>query len=752
MPFDQLLLAACSSAPVAANALPQATLAFEYNPTSDANLPGIGAGDNATVNTATDMTGNGRTGTQTASAGPERKFAAINGVNTFNFIQANLDSLLVGSGTTFSSGVYAIGIDGVFQFPAFSQLYQIIRIYTETSAANRFGVQVTTGGKIQVVSRREVGNANSTVTSTIGLTAGVQSFVSVQVDYSNGQVRVVIDDAVETLTASWSSGTGPTSSSPSSAAPAIGRIPSSSVAMNCYVGSIRCWTGSMPIADVQTQRMAMQAIFDTPLQTVAVDPPTSSLGYNKFYRSLAGVASVPVAGTVTIGADADIEMRLIDAATRVASGGWSTIATSSGLVWSATPSIPVGSWYLQFRKLGENDTDAITDTTNRVGVGFVILMIGLSNVQKFWAAFGSQDTRYSPYPIAVPVSSSSVFLGNRRWSAFGYYGVEQTMRTSQNSTGTNEPYTGPLLAGCGGNALAAFCLQLQTAESIPVMTLAYAVGGTAISYWVDGGVGWSNLVDTLEAPGAPGWDIDGTFLVCGEGDARDGTSYDDYYASLEAIHDQLRTKTGDANTKLWITAPNSSITSTTTDASMNAVLDASLQYIEDDADALFGYSIRDFSLSSDNLHPDREVYENDSAPRMAMTFRHDLGLVAGSGVGPEISGGTAAIGANSANITVTQHGGTTLVDGTGSASGTNLTGLDVIVDGTPRAILTSALNAGSIDLTWDGAATVASVDIANMRGRAPDTTNPIRDNQTIPGSSVGCPLQPTNGYFRITAT
>lgn len=741
-----------AAAPIAQASLPQATLAFEYNPTSDANLPGIAAADNSTVNTATDMTGNGLTGTAPTTTGPERKIAGINGVNVFNFKSANVDLLIVNNALAFSKSQYALGVDGVLQLDNFTSTYSWFRIPTAVAAAYRFGVQITTAGKFRILSRRLATDANNDQTSTIGLTVGVASFVSIQVDYAKASIRIVVDGLTETLSVvtggapGWTSGTGPTESSDSFTTPNLGRIPSGTPALNAYMGSFRCWTGDMPISAVQTQRTAMQALFNTPLTTVAVDPPTSSLGYNKFYRAVAGVAAVPVSGTVILGADADIEMRRINAATLAADGAWATIATSAGGVWSATPSIPEGSWYLQFRKVGERDVDAVTDTANRVGVGFVLLMIGQSNGMRQWAG---GTMRFSPYPVTLPVVSTNTILGSRRWSGYGWFSPTEAIRFNANGAGTNEPYTGPLLPdGCGGNGLTQMCLQMQTEEGVPLCVLGYNIGGTDLESWLTGGSSWSNLLATIDVTGGPGWNIDGTLLVAGEANANAGTSKADYMDMMGQIHDQLRAETGDANTKLWVSIVGAS--TVPTDAEINEIIDAQIEYCATEPDAYLSYSARDAVLL-DSQHPVATTYEDRFGPRIIQTMRYDLGLVAAPAIGPEISGGTAAIGANSANVTVTQHGGTTLLDAAGSASGTGLTSFTVEVDGTARNV-TAALNAGSIDLTWDGAATVSTIDIGYMRGAVPDVGNCIYDDTTIPGSDLGAPLQPTNGLFRITAT
>lgn len=262
-------------APLAGDNFP-ATLVFEFNPTSDSNLPGISAADNSTVNTATDMTGNGRNATATVSNGPNRAIGAINSVNVFDFIGANNDGMTIGSSLSVFNNAAAIGLDGVIQIASFAATYNLLKTFASVTTNNRFTVQVLTSGKLRVSTRRVGSDATVNTDSPFALTAGVQSYVSVQVDYVLGFVRFQIDDNVTTVpingAGQWSTapGLGFTENVDATTAPVFGRVSGGAV-FNGKVGSLRAWTGRMTEAQFQLQRTTMQATFETPLRRVSLD-------------------------------------------------------------------------------------------------------------------------------------------------------------------------------------------------------------------------------------------------------------------------------------------------------------------------------------------------------------------------------------------------------------------------------------------------------------------------------------------------
>ena len=680
---------------------------------------------------------------------PAVNLTGINGLPGLEFTGANGDFISIQNALTAFGGTDGLWLYFVAQFATLADGQGLFATVFNSAGTGLFQPSVRGNGRLRASIRRVASDTIKTLDgpTNILVPTGVPTQGGVAVDFRNGTILWASNqDYALANTGTFSNGYGVVDRAPSASAPTIGR--QSSLFLNGIIGTLYLGVGVPTAEFFEGLRLSNRTTFNTPQRTVAFDPPASAMGYDKFYHAVAGVADTPIAGTILEGADADIELRLIDAATREPHvAGWGTIAAATGGVWADTASIPAGSWFRQARKVGERDVDAATDLTNRVGVGPRFLMIGQSNGMYQWAA---DRTRFLPYPVALPTPSADPIRGARRFSGYGYFAPVETMRYDANGPGTGEPYEGPLLPnGCGGNGLTQMCHQWYEAEGTPLCVLAYNIGGTALSTWLEGGSSWENMLATIDTADGPGWGIDGTLLVSGERDAILLTSKADYLTMLGQVHDQLRTATGNPNTKLWLAVTGHS--QVTTDAAMDAIIDATLQYVADDPDARLAYSARDAALY-DAQHAVREAYPDLFGPRIILTMRHDMGLTDATASGPEITGGSAAVGGNSANVTVTHPGNaTTLLDGSGSPTGSGLTGFTITVDGTPRSIVSATLNSGTIDLTWDGAPTVSDIDIEYMKGAQPDITNVIRDDTTIPGSEVGAPLRPTNGKFRITA-
>jgi hypothetical protein len=533
-------------APTSGNAIqvaPPGVVAFEFDPTDDANLPGIAGADNSTVATATDMSGNSRNGTApSANAGPNRKIDGINSENVFDFLIANLDSLLVSNGTTFSSNQQVLGMDGVFEFHDFAALYQILRVYTGAVLANRFTVQVTTTGNPRVVIRRNSGDSNTTIVSTLALTEDVASYLAVQVDYVNRTVLFMLDDSSETLALGGAAAR--TEAEASSAAPVIGRTPASSTAMNAYVGNIRCWTGVMTTEQLIARRAEMQVLFNTPLRTLAVDskPATER---NAILRSDGGNRDHTKTGTVLSGADADIYGRLLDVTTGTPATGWETpllVGASSGGVWTATFDTPPGSWYAEVRKNGERDVDAVVDRSDILGVGFVAMRLGNSIEQKQYTEPAS------PYPQTT-FPSAGDDLRDRRWSGFGYFTLAQRLKLSFIDPGTGEPLVPQTSFEVGGNGGKQFgnSMQAVQGDGIPSLAVVVTTGGTRFTDHLPGGAAYINSTTYLADTNGPGYDWDLLSMAIGTVEINDGLSAATFRTNMESFFTTWRALSTDGN-------------------------------------------------------------------------------------------------------------------------------------------------------------------------------------------------------------
>lgn len=737
---------------------PAAVVVFEFDPTDDANLPGIAAADNSTVNTATDMTGNSRDGTQTGAAGPNRKIGGINSENVFDFLIANLDSLLVSNGTTFSSDQQVIGMDGVFEFHDFAATYQILRIYTASVLANRFTVQVATTGKPQVVIRRRSGDSNTTVATNLALTEDVASYLAVQVDYVNKTALFIIDDNTETLTVGGAA--EKTEAAASSAAPVIGRTPSSSTAMNAYVGNIRCWVGAMTTEQLTARRLEMQALFNTPLRTLSIDSKPAA-ERNTILRSDGGNRNHVKTGLVVSGADADIYGRLLDITTGTPATGWETpllVGSSSGGVWSATFDTPPGSWYAEVRKSGERDADAVVDRDDILGVGFVAARFGNSIEQKQYTEPAS------PYPQTT-FPSEGDDLRDRRWSGFGYFDLARRLTTSVLGTGTGEPLVPQTLFNVGGNGGKQFGNSMRDVQGdgIPSLAVVTTTGGTKFTDHLPGGAAYINSTTYLDDVDGPGYDWDCLSMAIGTVEINEGVSAGTFRANMETYFTTWRALSTDGNGLVcYYTPPGWLQFGPTTTPNFRNIVGEAWDFINDhDAGVLgpegafLGWTDHDIKRSDGAHLP--PVNNGRTQRRFAqnIAFRQ-FGATHGAR-GPKLTTVTAAAAGSTIVGTFTHDGpGGTILKGlvynaddpyfaTPSFQTTGLTGTRVEINGV-EVTPTSIEITGLAEVTWTVPHTFTSGDTFSVY--LYDTHNfdqsvMLMDDTNPQGDTVGVPARPS---------
>ena len=767
-PVMQAPTGAATAGPTASG-YPAAVVAFEYDPTSDANLPGIAGDDNATVNTATDVNGTGRDGTQTLSAGPNRKIDGINSERVFDFLIANLDGLLVSNGTTFSSNQQAIGIDGVFEFHDFAALYQIIRLHTSVATANRFGVQVTTAAKLQGVFRRRYTDSNATVLSTITLRQGVASYLVVQVDYINKTVLVIIDDEAEVLALPGTS--EPTEATASVAAPAIGRILSSSTGMNAYVGNFRCWTGLMTTEQLTARRLEMQARFNTPLRTLAIDSKPAA-ERNRILRSNGGNRTHAKTGLVTVGADADIYGRLLDVTTGTPATGWETpllVGTSSSGVWTASFDTPPGSWYAEVRKSGERDVDAAVDRTDILGVGFVAARFGNSIERNQYTDMGN------PYPQSV-FPSAGDDLRDRRWGGFGFFDLGRQRATAAGSSvglGTGEPITPQTSFNVGGNGGRQFGNSMRNVQGggIPTLAVALGYGGTGIVDHLPGGVAYVNSTTYLDVATGPGYDWGCLSMAIGTVEINAGMAAVTFRAGLENYFTTWRGLSTDGNDLVcYYTPPGWLQAGPTTTPNFRTIVGEAWDFLNDhDAGVLgpegafLGWTDHDIKRSDGAHLP--PVNNGRTQRRLAqnIAFRQ-FGATHGAR-GPKLTTVAAAAAGSTIVGTFTHDGpGGTILKGlvynaadpyflTPSFQTTGLTGTRVEINGTE--VTPSSIEITDVDkVTWTvphtfapgDTFTLALYDVHNF-----DQSVMLMDDTNPQGDTIGVPARPTLGVSGTVA-
>lgn len=750
-----------------APAEPTAVVAFEFDPTSDTNLPGIAGADNSTVAAATDMTGNGRTGNApSTNAGPNRKIDGVNSENVFDFLIANLDSLLVSNGTTFSSDQQAIGMDGVFEFHDFAAIYQILRVYTASVLANRFTVQVTTTGNPRVVIRRNSGDSNTTITSNLVLTEDIASYLAVQVDYVNRTVLFMLDDSSETLALGGAA--AKTETGVSSAAPVIGRTPSSSTAMNAYVGNIRCWTGLMTTEQLVARRATMQARFNTPLRSLSVDSKPAA-ERNAILRSDGGNRNHTKTGIVLSGADANIYGRLLDITTGTPATGWETpllVGSSSSGVWSATFDTPPGSWYAEVRKSGERDVDAVMDRDDILGVGFVALRLGNSIEQKQYSEPAS------PYPQTV-FPSAGDDLRDRRWSGFGYFNLAQRLELSVLGPGTGEPLVPQTSFEVGGNGGKQFGNSMRDVQGdgIPSLAVVVTTGGTKFTDHLPGGAAYINSVTYLDDANGPGYDWDCLSMAIGTVEINEGVSAATFRANMEDFFTTWRDLSTDGNDLVcYYTPPGWLQFGPTTTPNFRIIVGEAWDFLDDhDAGVLgpegafLGWTDHDIKRT-DGAHLPK-VNNGRTQRRFAQNIAFRQFAATHGARGPKLTSVSGSNGGSTVVGTFTHDGpGGTTLKGlvyddadpyflTPSFVTTGLTGTRVEVNGvevTPTSIEITDVD----EVTWTLPSTlttgdditVALYDVHNF-----DQSVMLMDDTDPQGDTIGVPARPTLGVSGVVA-
>lgn len=505
----------------------------------------LGTGTN--IATATSQNGRRVIGSQGNTAlRPDVASAAINSRDVFSFADGGGEFIAVSDLLTAFSGVPGIFRRGPVQIAALPSVIYALDVIFSSSGNGRFFVAIIPDGSIRVQLRRFPGDTIKTIDSALKVSTGVVHDIAVSADFTTGNVIIRLDQDVELRsTGVFTSGFGPTERAPSSALPQFGR--SGTAFFAGLMGRVDWGVGIATRDYLEALRVADQPVFNTPQRSLAVNSKPVTLR-NKIYRSSSGVAAVPVSGTVTVGADADIYMRLLDSTTRTPASGWSTpqfLVTSSGRVWSGTPSVPDGSWFGEYRKNGERDADAVVDTSNIIGVSDSITGFdGQSITRNFATEIGG------PYPQAV-IPAVGDDLKDRRHSVggFGFYYLNQTVNSTANvPVGTGEPQTLQMVSTVsgsggsgGGNGTKKFGTLMRALDGgAPALVVPVSVGGQVLANLLSGGSGWTNTLTVLNAADGPGYKFTRWVLGIGQSDMLAGTSYATYYAQLVAYFAQVR--------------------------------------------------------------------------------------------------------------------------------------------------------------------------------------------------------------------
>lgn len=457
-----------------------------------------------------------------------------------------------------------------------------------------------------------------------------------------------------------------------------------------------------------------------------------------FQRNPGGTTKdINISGTYTGGL-----FTSLNATVNIVAGGTAlttacTNVSASGGTWTATiPAVPQGAWYKA--TVTEPLSTNSGSQTVQWGVGINILCIGQSNMWYMWV--------HSPGGVSNTYS--------RRWNGNGWF----------LPTAAAQPFE--IDSPQGGQGIVTLLNNIRTAVggTVPVAALEYAIAGTQISSWLVGGSSWTALVSSSFGLNKAGMVPEFEFVLWhqGESDSVVGKTPQTYYAAdLALVYTQCQTISNRSNTtlKFGVAMMGATIGTSNTDANDNTV--RAIHW--DSSTTTTGMFFSGSTLDLIHLLNDEYHWTGPSliraGERYANAVNNQLGLSANGSQGPRISSAYWAVGTNQIIINVQQlSGGATLLDGTGSSTGTGLTtaqsGFVVTASG-GQTVSSLALSAGTVVITMSANRGVGeTVTFTYGQGKNPwvwvadpaiDTDDYLiyDNNSTLIGDTLGLPLLPT---------
>lgn len=414
---------------------------------------------------------------------------------------------------------------------------------------------------------------------------------------------------------------------------------------------------------------------------------------------------------------------------------FSTVVTNpTGGTFSASLSVPQGDGLVvQVRDAIDH---AVGSTgTHQLGAGSYIGLWGQSNMEQMF------DSPSSGTPTGGPSA-----LGQTAVSALQRIGVINDAfppSTLSPVYGTYTSYGAPGDMHMHGLPPVYMANDLVAALGCPVALLLRAVSGSSINDWQ---AGQAYMNAALAGLTAVGGDCEAVIWLLGETDASTGMSAATHQAKLQNVFDTIRAATGRSvfpfgvvivgpATDAWALAPER----------MGPIRKAQLDFIAANAaNGAFncGTDI-DGDITGSTVHLTSASYLRQSYRYTEAIKRKFSGAAYGI-EGPAIT--SASRSGNVITVNVQQHGGTALV-------GTGQQAFRVFDDGTPVAIDSSSVVGNTITLTLASTPSgVVTADYAMANAPFGPTTTPDEvcyDNQTIPGDTLGLPLQP-KPLFTVT--
>jgi hypothetical protein len=442
---------------------------------------------------------------------------------------------------------------------------------------------------------------------------------------------------------------------------------------------------------------------------------------DRIFQSVGASKDIPVTGTSN---GSNVEVRAVDLS-GAAITNWTTIPVSGG-AYSGALTVPKGG----FCKLQARDavnTALVANGANKFLVGTLIGMIGQSNMVRLSELHGG-------YPL---VDMKTRRFANGAWSFVGNYDLleRNPPNTTVGTYGSAYQFPSP-----NGDGITYFVNYLRAALGTPVGTFEYAVSGSPLSGWVQGGGQYNTLKDAIIASGG---DMEGAIFLQGEQDAVLGTSKAAYKAGVLDMLNGLYSVTGrnSSNFHLGIVlvGPGNGFAPA---GRLATIRQAQLELIAENPGIFLCGIATDADLAGDSIHFNTESQIRQGY-RYALGMANRLGAVPYGAQGPRITGATRS-GAT-VTVAIAQNGGTLLRDGAGG-NGSAATGFRVFNNGTEVTITSKVISGNTVVLSLASVPTgTVTLDYAMADAPFGGTLVPaaaLYDNRIVPGDSIGVPLQP----------
>lgn len=278
----------------------------------------------------------------------------------------------------------------------------------------------------------------------------------------------------------------------------------------------------------------------------------------------------------------------------------------------------------------------------------------------------------------------------------------------------------------------------------PVVLLPRAASGSSIQNWLPGQTYLNALLNDVTAIGS---DFEYAIWLQGENNAMDGMDASTYQGHLQSVFSTCKSHTGRSSgfnfgvvvvgpaTDAWALAPER----------MGPIRKGQLDFVAANlanGAYLAGTAIDGNLAGASSVHIDTPSLRRQACRYAEAMRRRSYAEVYGI-EGPKIA--SASRSGAVVTVSVTQQGGTALLDGAGGA-GSSLLGFRVFDGGTPCTISSTAISGNTVVLTLSATpAGAVTLDYAMANapfGATTGAASVLYDNQTIPGDTLGLPLQP----------